>query len=186
MCVCFQVIRGLKKALLNRCQYRIKLGDSGDYDSILASFRKLRDSIKPQKIIPCVRPFAKRLKNLLSGFYSRMEAHAVQRHPGVARMVFANISGQADETIYRRLEKQCRDYEVKEAAPRASSDFKSKGFKAGLGEVRSSLYKGKGSGSTPFAPKKDFSRIQCFNCLLFGHYKDHCPSPQVAAADTSK
>jgi len=90
-------------------------------------------------------------------------------------MVLANISGQADETIYRRLEKQCRDYEVKEAAPRASSDFKSKGFKAGLGEVRSSLYKGKGSGSTPFAPKKDFSRIQCFNCLLFGHYKDHFP-----------
>ena len=47
-----------------------------------------------------------------------METHAVQKQPGVASKIFANVSGQADESTYRRIEKQCRDYSFKEVTLR--------------------------------------------------------------------
>jgi hypothetical protein len=158
----------------------------GDYDSVLASFRRLRDRIRPRKVVSLIRPYAKRLKGLLCGMYSRMESHAIHKHPGVAQMIFSQVSGQAGESIYRWLEKQCRDYEVKETAPRAGpvSSFRERGLKAG--GPRFDLSKGKGSGSSTPAPRRDYTKIQCHNCLLFGHFQSHCPSPKVAAADSSK
>ena len=90
----------------------MKLGDEGDYSVILDLLRQLKKRLRQSLFPSSVRDVVVLLRTILSGLYQRMEAHAIKRLPGIATMLFTNLSGQADLTILNKVDKACREYDL--------------------------------------------------------------------------
>ena len=107
-----QGIRCLRRELQAKCLLRIKIDDSGDYLDILSTLRRLKDAVRPSKRSNRVRRFARDMEGLLDGIYDRLEAHAMAERPGLAKMLYAEVSGRADIPSLKRIDKVCREYEA--------------------------------------------------------------------------
>ena len=188
-----QGVRGLRRELQAKCLLRIKIDDTGDYLDILGTLRRLKDAVKPDKRSRRVRRFARDMEGLLEGIYDRLEAHAMAKRPGLAKMLYAEVSGQADIPSLKRIDKACREYEVMEDK-KSSRGSGSSGSYSSSGSYRSDSQRKDGRSSSygfggyksyrdnkqpsgqPKEGSRDLSHIECHGCKLFGHYKNQCPN----------
>ena len=176
---------------------RIKIDDSGDYADVLGTLRRLKDAVKPNKKPSFLRRHARDMEDLLRGIYDRLEAHAMAKRPGLAKILYSEVSGQAEIPSLKRIDKACREYEVMEKKSHSSGDG---GYGGSYGSSYGSGYKGSssrrfgrssgsgsgGSGSYRSSnssssgsrsdKKPDLSHVECYGCKLFGHYKNQCPN----------
>ena len=158
----------------------MKLGDEGDYSVILDLLRQLKKRLRQSLFPSSVRDVVVLLRTILSGLYQRMEAHAIKRLPGIATMLFTNLSGQADLTILNKVDKACREYGS--AAPGVAAGPSRRGTAAGRpyggNRFSPSAYSrggARGARGGRSVPPTDESRITCFHCFERGHRRSGCP-----------
>ena len=123
-------MRCLRRELQAKCLLRVKIDDSGDYLDILGILRRLKDVVKPRRRPQYLRRHARELETLLEGMYDRLEAHAIAKRPGLAKVLYSEVSGQADIPSLKRIDRACREYEVSEEKKRSSGGGGSGGSSA--------------------------------------------------------
>ena len=164
----------------------MKLGDTGEYHSIVDALRRLKKEVRSASLPKKDPGDVAQLYMILTGLYDRMETHAIQHKPGVAGILFSNLSGQADLPILKRVDKACRDFgSVSDSSPAAGArrGRRGGGMGAGFGGGESSS-SGDFRNRNRSAPSRrgggprrrpDASNIKCHHCFEMGHYRYDCP-----------
>ena len=183
-----QEIRRLRRELQSKCLLRIKIDDTGDYIDILGTLRRLKDEVKPNKRPQWVRRYARDMESLLQGMYDRLEAHAMAKRPGLAKILYSEVSGQAEIPSLKRIDKACREYEAMEkkspTVGGGSSSFKGsyqKSFNRSPGTGFSGYKSSRGGRAHQPDKKSDLSHVECYGCKRFGHYRHQCPDADKVA-----
>ena len=145
----------------------MKIDDVPPYTEILGRLAKLRDVAGAAR---CKAgeggrsSSAQMLHSVLDGMFDRMEAHAIARGVGIARMIFTEISGHAGLRVFQRLDAAClQQRRVASRVPPAAND-------AGRSP------NGGGPRGGPAVRLGVLSAVKCFDCGEAGHIRPHCPN----------
>ena len=159
---------------------RMKVDDRGSYAPLLETLTRLKSAIKPHKM-----PSGRRrrravlLKSILGVVAERAEAHAISKSPGLAGVLYTEISGHAGLPIFRRF-----DAALAAAAAGGTSFATSggSGAAAGVSQQRSAPRSGFSRAGAAGRPK-DLSTVTCFGCHKSGHYRNQCPNARQNKAN---
>ena len=151
----------------------MRVDDKGSYASLLESLSALIEAIHPSSFKrPKLRKRASDLKSILKGVADYCEAHAVSQRPGLARVLFTEISGHAGLPIFRRFDAALMAASAtvgSASAPAAVSALPPRregpavARRPGFGRLKK-------AGELP-----DPSAVLCFGCRQYGHYRNACP-----------
>ena len=174
-CVVFlQKLRSLVEELKAKCEVWIDMGDDGsNYASLLGRLNGLRDAVKPHRMPKgWKRKRAASLKSLLVGLCTSARAHAMKQLPGLAKALYAEISGHSSSPVYTRFNKALAASETSSVVGKASTVSQAGPPRrgGGGGGVRGGSFRAR----EPEKPK-DMSLITCYGCFKKGHFKTHCP-----------
>ena len=167
-----QKLRSKVEELKAKCKVMIDVGDDGSgAASLLGRLNGLRDDVKPHKMPRgWQRRRASSLRSLLEGLCASARAHALKKLPGLAKALFAEISGHSGSPVYNRFNKAL-------AAAEASSGAVKQSAGSQFGSARSGG--GDRSGSSRVRdtekPVMDMRTVQCYGCHQKGHFRTHCP-----------
>ena len=179
-CVVFlQKLRSLVDELKAKCEVWIDVGDDGsNYASQLGRLNGLRDAARPHKLpTGWTRKRASSLKSLLVGLCTSARAHALKQLPGLAKALYAKISGHSGSPVYTRFNKALAASATSGGVGKPSSVSQSGPSRSGGGGARGSNFRAREP-----EKQKDMSLITCYGCFKKGHYKTHCPSLKQAAS----
>ena len=177
----------MKAGLLSECRARMKFGDSGDYSSILGRLKKLNKKVSPSQWPSKIRPVYRTLKTIIGAMYHKMEAQAIHKRSGVATILYAHFSGQAELAVLKQVDKACREYGAVEASPSGAAgggrfhDTRRFGGRGHVASAGGSAGLPRGQPVHSQGASLSFSEVQCFECLEFGHKRPNCPALCAAA-----
>ena len=158
----------------------MKVDDRGSYAPLLEALSKLKSAIKPHKMPSGrLRRRAKLLKSILGVVAERAEAHAISKNPGLAGVLYTEISGHAGLPIFRRFDAALAAAAAGGASA-SSSDSSAAVFN--VGQQRSAPRTGFSRASAP-GRLKDLSTVTCFGCHKTGHYRNQCPNARPNKAN---
>ena len=180
-----QRIRRLKEKLEDKCLVWMEVDDEGaNYAELLSLLTEIRDAIKPHKFPRGrARRRASELKEILTGLVSSSKAHALKKMPGLAKTLYAEISGQAGSKVYTRFNAALAAAGAAVSA-RAGSGASGRGGSSASSDGNSSR-NGRASGRGGLARGRGYGRPadggKCWNCFEPGHFSSKCPKPRGAA-----
>ena len=171
--VSLQKLRNRVEELKAKCEVMIDVGDDGsNYASLLGRLNGLRDAVRPHKMPRgWKRRRAASLKSLLEGLCTSARAHALRKSPGLAKALYAEISGHSGSPVYTRFNKALAAAEVSSGVSKSRAGSQSGPPRSSGGGERRGSSRARESGK----PVTDLSIVQCYGCHRKGHYKSHCP-----------
>ena len=181
-----EVLR-MKAELLSECRARMKFGDNGDYSSILGRLKKLNKKVSPSQWPSKIRPVYRALKTIIGAMYHKMEAQAIHKRSGVATILYAHFSGQAELAVLKQVDKACREYGAVEASPSGAAggsrfhDTRRIGGRGRAASAGGSAGLPRGQPVHSQGASLSLSKVQCFECLDFGHKGPNCPAVRATA-----
>ena len=97
-----------KAELLGKCQINRKLDN--DFSGILEYLDRLvrADRLKQHPFRSHLRRRSWTLRRTLAGVHFRLEGKAVKKQPGLAGILYMELSGDAGLAIFRRLDAACQ------------------------------------------------------------------------------
>ena len=166
-----QKVRRSRKRVLRICKMLIELGDKGPYYFLIESLRCLIAAVNPDRLPSEVRKKARRLRSILKGVLSRIKACAKNEVPGVAQLLYTEVSGHGGLSIFRRLDNSLLDrpgqrpniyVDQRSSVPTAAP--------ARGGRGRGAAQRGRGGG------RRNMQDVTCYNCWGQGHMQNNCPN----------
>ena len=148
----------------------MKIDDTGADSAILEILSRLVAAVNVDKFPSRIRPRAGTLKTILEGIFECLEAHAIRKRPGLARVLYNEISGVAGLPVIKRIE--AASLACEKPSPRAA------GSGGGLGGSGGFRRGGRGRGGAAGlggSGKRDLSSVTCYSCFKKGHYRNACP-----------
>ena len=162
-CVVFlQKLRSLVENLQAECGVWIDVGDDGsNYASQLGRLNGLQDAARPHKLpTGWTLERASSLKSLLVGLCTSARAHALKQLPGLAKALYAEISGHSGSPVYTRFNKALAASATSSVVSKPSSASQSGPSRSGGGGARGSN----------------------FRAIKRAVFEAHCPSLKQAAS----
>ena len=169
---------------MDACRARMEGEDWGAYDAIFDVFRQLIESLSLRGQSGGRKRAISRVRAQLREFLTRCEAHS-RKHPGVARVVFGEMSGMAGSSVIRRLDKALRDVASRDGLKNRSGvesinssrpDFRNSGNPMRQDVGRARPRRG-GLTKRGFDPLVD----KCHRCKMVGHMIRDCKNPPMKA-----
>ena len=156
-----------------KCEVVIDVGDDGSSSaSLIGRLNGLRDDVKPHKMPRgWKRRRAASLRSLLEGLCASARAHALKKLPGLAKALFAEISGHSGSPVYNRFNKALAAAEASCGVVKQSAGSQSGSTRPPGGGDRS----GSSRARDTEKPVVDLCTIQCYGCHQKGHFRTHCP-----------
>ena len=156
--------------------------DGSNYTPLLERLTRLRNAVKPEKRSGRTRARAELLRAALSWIFECSKTHARLKKRGLAKALYAEISGQAGLGVYKRFDTALATADRAESRPVAAvpvSAPRQGGGGSGGSVQRSGFARFNGPNPNP-SPPQDMARVLCFGCRKYGHYRNACPSAAQA------
>ena len=152
--------------------------DGCNYTPLLERLTRLRNAVKPEKRSGRTRARAELLRAALSWIFECSKTHARLKKRGLAKALYAEISGQAGLGVYKRFDTALATADRAESRPVVAipvSAPRQGGGGGGSGAQRSSFARYEGA-----EKPKDLAHVLCFGCRKYGHYRNVFPSAAPA------
>lgn len=139
--------------------------NNDDCSGVLEYLGRLVQSVRPKQhpLGSRLRRRSWKLRRILTGVQVRLEGKAVKKQPGLAGILYTELSGDAGLAIFRRLDAACSSAEKAPARPEPSFQVAARGRG------------GRGRGYNSGDRDRDLSHITCHGCWEKGHFRDKCP-----------
>ena len=141
--------------------------DGSNYTPLLERLTMLKNAVKPERYSGRTRARAELLRAALAWVFECAKTHARLKKRGLAKAMYAEISGQAGLGVYKRYDAALAVADRAESRPVAA--------------VASSAPRSGGGGDSGvqrrgFPPAgaekpKDMSAVLCYGCRRYGHYR---------------
>ena len=152
--------------------------DGSNYTPLLERLTMLKNAVKPEKYSGRTRARAELLRAALAWVFECSKTHARLKKRGLAKAMYAEISGQAGLGVYKRFDAalavadRADHAESRPVAAVASSAPRSGG--GGGSGVQRRSFAPAGAGG-PRDMSRDMSAVLCYGCHRHGHYRNRCP-----------
>lgn len=152
--------------------------DGCNYTLLLERLTRLKNAVRPERRSGRLRARAELLRAALAWVFECSKTHARLKRRGLAKALYAEISGQAGLAVYKRFDTALAAADRAESRPVAAvpaSVPRSGGGGGGGGIQRTGFSRDGGAGNP-----KDISSVLCYGCRKYGHYRNRCPSAAPA------